>query len=55
MIQDGFPSEVDHKADAVFFDIPAPYSAITHAKRALKFAGGEFANFSPCIDFGSIN
>jgi len=50
VIQDGFPPEVDHKADAVFFDIPAPYAAIAHVKRALKFTGGEFANFSPCIE-----
>ena len=28
VIEDGFPSETDHIADAVFFDIPAPYSAI---------------------------
>lgn len=50
VITDGFPEEVDHKADAVFLDIPAPYSAIHHVKRALKLAGGEFCNFSPCIE-----
>jgi len=41
---------VDHKADAVFLDIPAPYKAIEHVKRALKLEGGEFCNFSPCIE-----
>ncbi|CBY10132.1 unnamed protein product [Oikopleura dioica] len=47
---EGWPAEVDHKADAVFLDIPAPYKAIEHVKRALKLEGGEFCNFSPCIE-----
>ena len=47
---EGWPAEVDHKADAVFLDIPAPYKAIEHVKRALKLQGGEFCNFSPCIE-----
>jgi len=50
VIQNGFPEETDHTADAVFLDIPAPYSAIHHVKRALKKSGGEFCNFSPCIE-----
>ena len=50
VITDGFPNEIDHMADAVFLDIPAPYSAIHHVKRALKISGGEFCNFSPCIE-----
>ncbi|CAG5090452.1 Oidioi.mRNA.OKI2018_I69.PAR.g12606.t1.cds [Oikopleura dioica] len=48
--EQGWPTEVDHKADAVFLDIPAPYKAIEHVKRALKLEGGEFCNFSPCIE-----
>ena len=50
VIAKGFPDSVDHKADAVFLDIPRPYECIDHVKRALKHSGGEFANFSPCIE-----
>lgn len=64
VIEKGFPEEIDHQgiisytinsltfilADAVFLDIPRPYECIQHVKRALKKSGGEFANFSPCIE-----
>ena len=50
VIANGFPSETDGLADAVFLDIPAPYSCINHVKRALKKSGGNFCNFSPCIE-----
>ena len=50
VIEFGFPESVDHTADAVFLDIPAPYKCIGHVKRALKLNGGYFCNFSPCIE-----
>jgi len=50
VIENGFPESIDHKADAVFLDIPRPYECVHHVKRALKLSGGEFANFSPCIE-----
>ena len=54
VIEFGFPESVDHTADAVFLDIPAPYKCIGHVKRALKLNGGYFCNFSPshCVNFG---
>lgn len=47
--RDGF--ELDNVADAVFLDLPHPWDAVPHAKKALKKAkGGRLCSFSPCVE-----
>lgn len=49
VIEDGF--SVEDVCNAVFLDLPAPWVAIRHAKRALsKIHGGRVVSFSPCIE-----
>lgn len=48
-IKMGFPSELDEKADAVFLDLPAPWSVVLASKKALK-PNALFCSFSPCIE-----
>ena len=46
---DGFGLEAE--ADAVFLDLPHPWDAVPHAKRALKKSvDTRLCSFSPCVE-----
>ena len=46
---DGF--ELEDEADAVFLDLPHPWDAVPHAKRALKKSvDARICSFSPCVE-----
>jgi tRNA (adenine57-N1/adenine58-N1)-methyltransferase len=56
VVQDGFSIQgIEIGADALFLDVPNPWAAITHAKKALKKSkfisniDGRICCFSPCI------
>ena len=47
----GFGETVAGRADAVFLDLPSPWEAIEHAKRAMrKDRTSRIACYSPCIE-----
>jgi len=47
--EDGF--FVENACDGVFLDLPAPWKAVPHAKRAISSVrGGRIVSFSPCIE-----
>ena len=49
VLSSGF--DLENAADAVFLDIPAPWDAIIHAKRALKKDRvTRICSFSPCME-----
>ncbi|XP_067006844.2 tRNA (adenine(58)-N(1))-methyltransferase catalytic subunit TRMT61A [Anabrus simplex] len=48
--RDGFGSDLNGKADAVFLDLPHPWEAVPYAAAAIKDSGGRFVSFSPCIE-----
>ena len=49
VIASGFPESLDSSADCLFLDLPAPWSVVQAARRALK-EGGRLCLFSPCIE-----
>ncbi|CAH0731955.1 unnamed protein product, partial [Brenthis ino] len=50
VLADGFGDELNGKANAIFLDLPSPWSGVVHAVKALKDEGGRFCSFSPCIE-----
>jgi tRNA (adenine57-N1/adenine58-N1)-methyltransferase catalytic subunit len=49
VVATGFTGVADCSADAVFLDLPAPYSVIDEAARVLR-PDGAICSFSPCIE-----
>ncbi|XP_059058769.1 tRNA (adenine(58)-N(1))-methyltransferase catalytic subunit TRMT61A [Achroia grisella] len=50
VLEDGFGENLKGKADAVFLDLPSPWTGVPHVLDALKAQGGRFCSFSPCIE-----
>lgn len=50
VLEDGFGEDLHSKADAVFLDLPSPWTGVQHAVKAIKEDGGRFCSFSPCIE-----
>lgn len=48
--ENGFGDDLNHKADAVFLDLPHPWLAIPHTINSIKETGGRLCSFSPCIE-----
>ncbi|GAU99407.1 hypothetical protein RvY_10417 [Ramazzottius varieornatus] len=47
--KDGYGT-LDGVLDAILLDLPCPWFAVPHAKKALKKSGGRLGSFSPCIE-----
>ncbi|XP_068619624.1 tRNA (adenine(58)-N(1))-methyltransferase catalytic subunit TRMT61A [Battus philenor] len=50
VLAEGFGTDLNGKADAVFLDLPRPWDGVPHAVAAIKNHGGRFCSFSPCIE-----
>uniref|UniRef100_S4P6V9 tRNA (adenine(58)-N(1))-methyltransferase catalytic subunit TRMT61A n=2 Tax=Pararge aegeria TaxID=116150 RepID=S4P6V9_9NEOP len=50
VLAEGFGDDLKEKADAVFLDLPKPWTGVPHAVAAIKNDGGRFCSFSPCIE-----
>ncbi|XP_032522466.2 tRNA (adenine(58)-N(1))-methyltransferase catalytic subunit TRMT61A [Danaus plexippus] len=50
VLAEGFGEDLNGKADAVFLDLPSPWTGVKHAVDAMKNEGGRFCSFSPCIE-----
>lgn len=46
----GFGEELYGKVDAIFLDLPQPWSAANFTRKMFKSRGGRLCSFSPCIE-----
>lgn len=46
---EGFPVELEEKADGIFLDLPGPWTVVPSVLKCLV-PDGRFCSFSPCIE-----
>ena len=50
VLSDGFLHSLHPEVDAVFLDLPEPWTAINHVTKVLKADSGRVACFCPCVE-----